>query len=153
MPTEAETCLELFDTLRAEVVASISGLSPEALNWRPLEGTDEHATNSLAATFAHLTGSQRFWVGEAVGGQDAHRVREAEFRVVAGNAAELLDQLEATFGLVRQVLTTLPPGHLEGEVKVGQRTRTRRWALLHALEHTALHVGHMQLTRQLWEAR
>jgi hypothetical protein len=25
------------------------------------------------------------------------------------------------------------------------------WSLLHALEHTALHLGHMQLTRQLWE--
>ena len=27
------------------------------------------------------------------------------------------------------------------------------WALLHALEHTGLHLGHAQLTRQLWEQR
>jgi hypothetical protein len=25
------------------------------------------------------------------------------------------------------------------------------WALLHALEHTTLHLGQIQLTRQLWE--
>ena len=27
------------------------------------------------------------------------------------------------------------------------------WALLHALEHTAIHLGHMQIMRQLWEQR
>jgi ankyrin repeat protein len=27
------------------------------------------------------------------------------------------------------------------------------WCLAHALEHTALHLGHMQITRQLWEQR
>jgi len=25
------------------------------------------------------------------------------------------------------------------------------WALLHALDHTAQHLGHMQITRQLWD--
>ena len=27
------------------------------------------------------------------------------------------------------------------------------WALAHALEHTVLHLGHIQITRQLWEHR
>ncbi len=31
------------------------------------------------------------------------------------------------------------------------REYTVAWALFHALEHTALHLGQMQLTRQLWE--
>jgi hypothetical protein len=31
------------------------------------------------------------------------------------------------------------------------RTFTVAWALLHALEHTTLHLGQIQLTRQLWE--
>lgn len=25
------------------------------------------------------------------------------------------------------------------------------WSLLHVLDHTAIHLGHIQLTRQLWE--
>jgi hypothetical protein len=27
------------------------------------------------------------------------------------------------------------------------------WALCHILKHTALHLGHLQITRQLWEQR
>lgn len=153
MLAEAETCLELFDNLRRDAAKVLEGLPPEALNWRPLAGTDEHATNSLAATLAHLTGSQRYWVGQVVGGRDARRVREAEFRATAGDAAELLGQLEATHALVREVLGALRPGQLDEVVAAGERQVTRRWALLHALEHTALHVGHVQLTRQLWEGR
>ncbi|MGQ0603158.1 MAG: hypothetical protein ACT4QE_15860, partial [Anaerolineales bacterium] len=30
-------------------------------------------------------------------------------------------------------------------------TVTVAWAITHALEHTALHVGHLHLTRQWWE--
>ena len=28
---------------------------------------------------------------------------------------------------------------------------TVAWALDHALKHTAIHLGHLQITRQLWE--
>ncbi|MFT3891400.1 MAG: DUF664 domain-containing protein [Anaerolineales bacterium] len=31
------------------------------------------------------------------------------------------------------------------------RQTTVAWALLHALEHATLHLGQIQLTRQLWE--
>ena len=31
------------------------------------------------------------------------------------------------------------------------RTFTVVWCLAHALEHTALHLGHIQVTRQLWD--
>jgi hypothetical protein len=30
---------------------------------------------------------------------------------------------------------------------------TVAWAVLHAVDHTALHLGHIQITRQLWEQR
>lgn len=32
-----------------------------------------------------------------------------------------------------------------------QALHTVAWRLAHALEHTALHLGHMEITRQLWE--
>jgi hypothetical protein len=28
-----------------------------------------------------------------------------------------------------------------------------RWCILHVIEHIAQHLGHMQLTRQLWLAK
>jgi len=153
MLKEVETCLSLLDGLRRAVAEVLEGLPAEALNWRPLEGTEEHATNSLAATFAHLTGSQRYWVGQIVGGRDARRVREAEFHATADSAAALREQLDETYALMREVLAAVTAEQLDETVDTGSRTVTRRWAMLHALEHSAVHVGHMQLTRQLWVGR
>jgi hypothetical protein len=31
------------------------------------------------------------------------------------------------------------------------QTFTVAWALLHALEHSGVHLGHIELTRQLWQ--
>jgi len=36
-------------------------------------------------------------------------------------------------------------------VTTGGNEVTVGWALLHALEHATLHLGQIQLTRQLWE--
>ena len=33
------------------------------------------------------------------------------------------------------------------------RQYTTAWALAHALEHTGIHVGHVQIIRQWWEQR
>jgi len=30
---------------------------------------------------------------------------------------------------------------------------TVAWALLHALEHTAIHLGHIQMVSQMWKQR
>ena len=35
--------------------------------------------------------------------------------------------------------------------RLDAREFTVAWCLLHALEHSAVHLGHMQIVRQLWE--
>ena len=53
----------------------------------------------------------------------------------------------------QNTLTRLTLGDLEQE-RVSPRDGRMfsvAWALLHALEHTAIHLGHIQITRQLWE--
>jgi hypothetical protein len=43
-----------------------------------------------------------------------------------------------------------------GELRTGSRdsrTYSVAWALLHALEHTAIHLGHAHIGRQLVDAR
>jgi uncharacterized damage-inducible protein DinB len=155
MHPELEHYAQAFDRLHADAATVLEGLPPEALNWRPLEG--DESTNSLAATLAHLAGSERYWVGEVAGEQPAHRDRDAEFRVNATSAADLQAMLGQAAEVTRATLGSLPPAKLEESVTVsgrnGDRTVSRRWAVLHALEHVAVHVGHMQLTRQLWQAR
>src|SRR5690606_8899837 len=114
-------------------------------------------TNSLAVTAHHMAGSERFWVGEAAGGRPAQRDREAEFRATASSAAELTALLAEALAVSTEALGALTPAQLAETITVrgafGERTVTRRWAIVHALTHLAVHLGHMQITRQLWRAR
>jgi uncharacterized damage-inducible protein DinB len=152
MTAELEEYLSFFEEYWGQVHKLLADLPPAALNWRPLEGGDEHATNSLAATLTHVAGAQRYWVGDVAGGRPGQRDRAAEFKAQAGDAAELLGRLEAADEVARQVLNGLTSEQLDQTVESRGRTVSRRWAVLHALEHLALHTGHMQLTRLLWEA-
>ena len=65
----------------------------------------------------------------------------------------LRKRLADTLEYARQALEKMSREELE-TVRVlpsGKRELTVAWALLHALEHTTLHLGQIQLTRQLWE--
>jgi len=67
--------------------------------------------------------------------------------------AVLLTKLQIALNHSRAVLESLTLADLEQE-RVSPRdgrTFTVGWALSHALEHTALHTGHIQLTRQMWD--
>jgi uncharacterized damage-inducible protein DinB len=153
MTPQLEHYFQFFESFHRQIQELIRDLPVEALNWRPLTGSDDHATNSLAVLVVHLTGAEQFWVGEVFGGRPAGRDREAEFRVAGLSAADLQRRLDETLNLIRDVLNTTPAENLVRTTTVQGRTVTGRWALLHALEHTALHLGHLQLTRQLWQAR
>jgi uncharacterized damage-inducible protein DinB len=155
MNPEVEHYRQAFERLHADAEAALAGLPPAALNWRPLEG--DESTNSLAITATHLAGSERFWVGEVAGERPAHRDRDAEFRATAATAEDLQQRLREAGEVVQVVLGSLTAEKLEELVHtrspLGERDVTRRWAVLHSLAHGHTHVGHMQLTRQLWEAR
>jgi uncharacterized damage-inducible protein DinB len=150
MPSELENYLQRIEDLRGQVGQLIAGLPAEALNWRPLEGTGDHATNSLAVLATHVAGAEHFWVGEVVGGRPPTRDRDAEFGAQADAAMELLRLLEETGRETRAVLSALSQADLEGVREARGRTVPVRWCILHVVDHTALHLGHMQLTYQVW---
>ncbi len=78
-----------------------------------------------------------------IGGQPPTRDRHAEFATRASDAGELLRLLEVTAAETRRVLAGLSPGDLDGVREVASRTVPVRWAILHVIDHTALHLGHM----------
>ncbi len=151
MHPEIQHYLAMIEDLHSQVRALIADLSADALNWRPLPTNDDHATNSLAVLAAHVAGAEEFWVIEVVGGQPVGRERSAEFGTAVEDNSELLARLDQVGHDVRQVLTTLSVEELETTPEVQGKTVTVRWALLHVIEHTALHLGHMQITYQLWQ--
>jgi uncharacterized damage-inducible protein DinB len=140
----------LLQTLHRDIKQAIDGLPPEALDWSPAPGV-----NSIAVLAAHTAGAERNWIGIRAGQRTLQRDRAGEFQVKALDATALLTLLDESQELARDVLENLsvadltrPAGLRHDDVPVDTA-----WALWHALEHTAQHSGHIQITRQWWEAR
>jgi len=155
MTAELDNYIDFVKKIEKQALEALDGLPPEALNWRPLPdapGVDAHTTSSLAVMAAHMAGSMRHWVGEVAGGRPAHRDRDAEFRAKASQASESIARVSEASEFAREVLAKLPPQHLDEVVERDGQTLSRRYAVVQALTHASLHVGHMQITRQMWEA-
>jgi uncharacterized damage-inducible protein DinB len=140
--------LERLDSLLQGFEEAISGLSPEALNWKP--GPE---MNSIAVLITHTTGSTRFWIGDVVLGEPSDRVRDNEFRAQAADEAALKTLLANVRTYTHDGLPQLTLADLDAirQTPDGEAEYTVGWVLLHVMEHVGQHLGHIQLTRQLWE--
>jgi uncharacterized damage-inducible protein DinB len=152
MLAEIQQYLDMIEDLREQVCNLVAGVPADALNWRPIEGDDDHATNSLAIMAAHVAGAEHFWIAEVVGQWPATRDRSSEFVLKAADAQALIDRLNESSAETREILPALTIDDLHSTRQVGGRMVSVRWAILHVIDHTALHLGHMQLTYQLWHS-
>lgn len=150
MTPEIAAYLGLIDDLRGQVGDLIANLPAEALNWRPIEGLDDHSTNSLAVMASHVAGAEHFWIYEVIGRQHPTRDRPAEFETTVDGPGSLLEKLVQTGEESRHIFSTLAAADLDEDRQVEGRVVSVRWAILHVVDHTALHLGQMQLTYQLW---
>jgi hypothetical protein len=123
------------------------------LDWRPIGGEGELATNSLGAMVSHLAGSATYLIKEIIGGRPVHRDREAKFATRGAKASTLTARLDEAVKIAGELLSPLKEDQMEEDRKYRDRTAKVRWILLQVMEHTAQHLGHMQLARQLWLAR
>ena len=142
--------LRLLEEKHADFTAALEGLPLEAMNWAPGEGM-----NTLAVLAIHTAGAERFWIGDVAMGEPLKRDRPAEFATRDASAGQALARLDSSLAYARSAIERLSTGDLAAS-RVNARdgkTTTVGYALLHALEHTAMHAGHAQLTRQLWEAQ
>jgi uncharacterized damage-inducible protein DinB len=106
-------------------------------------------TNSVAVLVAHATGSELGWLHVAAG-RSFQRDRDSEFRTRGVSAAELDARIERA----SRAMPELVAAAIEGGLGTKRATRsgdevTAGYALVHALEHLAEHVGQIELTRQL----
>jgi len=150
MHPELTHYLQLLDDLHRQVKALVADLPAEALNWQPIEGAGADTTNSLAVLATHVAGAEHFWIAEIIGQRPATRDRDAEFCTVATDAAELVRRLDAVAAETAEMLASLSEADLNGVRVARGHEVTVRWGILHVIDHTALHLGHMQITYQLW---
>jgi|MudIll2142460700_1097286.scaffolds.fasta_scaffold452395_1 uncharacterized damage-inducible protein DinB len=150
MIKEIQGYLTKLGEIRNQVKAQLEGLPPEALDWRPTRETGELATNSLAVIAAHVAGSQVYWLKEIISHQPIQRDRDAEFATQGVRAEDLMAKLDAVGRVTEEVLSSFGEAQLDEGRRYRDRQITVRWGILHVIEHVCQHLGHMQLTRQLW---
>jgi uncharacterized damage-inducible protein DinB len=143
--------LERLQELNRDFIRTFDDLPDEALDWVP--GAE---MNSFCVLVVHTTAATRFWIGDIALGESSNRNRDAEFQA-KGLSKDALKTWFATLEeYVTGALERLSIADLSTERNFRYRDRqsgTAGWGLLHALEHVGLHLGHAQITRQLWQAR
>ena len=151
MPNTGADIAQLLERIARDTLQALDGLSDEVLN-RPLPLPE---TNSLFALATHLVGAGEFWTLVLAGGQEIPRDRPAEFHAT-GTGAALVARYERWIAALHALLDTFPEealdrlaDHAPFRVWRGDTPQTILTCLLHAVEHSALHLGHIQLTRQV----
>jgi len=147
MQTFFEDYLNIMQTCHTDILKTLDGLPPAALDW--VSGPD---MNSISMLVFHLTGAERYWIGDVVAQEPSNRDRDAEFKIHDAGMDVLKKRLDDSLDYARKTLEKLTLQALEA-ARTSPRDGhqfTVAWALLHALEHSNLHLGHIQITRQLW---
>jgi uncharacterized damage-inducible protein DinB len=144
--------MERLQDLNHDFIAAFEDLPAEALDWCP--GAD---MNSFCVLVVHTTGAAHYWIGAALD-ELPKRNRDAEFQAKGLSGTELKARFAMLEAYARSVLERITLADLAMMRSIPNRDgQVRRvfagWALLHALEHTGIHLGHAQITRQLWERR
>lgn len=112
-------------------------------------------SNTIFQLAVHVAGSTRHWTITDTGGTDFHRDRDAEFTAV-GFGADVRADYDVLVNQIQDHLRELTAADLDrpqsvAEARFGgwEGPITQRDAILHALEHIGIHVGHVQIQRQL----
>jgi len=130
--------------LRDSAVFKLEGLSAEQLRWRPAPGA-----NSLGVIVVHLGYAERLWIRAIFAGEPmdmgwrAHMFELPEGWARDDIVAFYREETQRVDAVLDQATSFDLPSL--GDL----RPTTLRWAVLHLIEETARHVGHMDITREL----
>ncbi|MCS7027025.1 MAG: DUF1572 domain-containing protein [Bryobacteraceae bacterium] len=98
--------------------------------------------NAIGNLLLHLAGNVRQWILAGLGGKPDVRVREREFSARGDIAkADLLERLQTTVDDALVVIRKLDGEALARTVKIQSYQVTALEAVLHVVEHFALHTG------------
>jgi hypothetical protein len=139
---------ERLADLHKDMEAAVEGLPMEAIDWAP--GPE---MNSLGVLIAHTLGAEHYLLGAIVGQDPSARDRDAEFRATGVDAVTLQGHIREALAYCRDVIDGLSMADLDRTclwLRDG-KGRSVAFCLLRGIDHAALHLGHMQITHQLWE--
>jgi hypothetical protein len=159
--SEIATYRRLFAEKYRELEELLADLPGPALVWKPFETSPWRGpSGALGWLVAHAVSSTVYLLSRAewtAGRRDWAEVDGDEGSQEFGPANHDPDYLRArvrrTHDFVTQFLNALSPADLDRERPHPgrpERQLTARYDIQHAIEHLSQHIGHAQLTRQLW---
>ncbi len=159
--SEIGTYRRLFDDRFREIDELLADLPAAALLWKPFETSPwKGPAGQLGWLIAHALSSTVYLLKRAeftLGRVDWSGVEgdegSDEFGPANHDPAYLRARAARTQSYVHGLLDSLTPGDLEMSRPHPRRTHwvlTTRFDIQHAFEHMSQHIGHAQLTRQLW---
>lgn len=139
---------QTLEVLHEDIFKAVEPLGDAEINW-----VHPQLSNTIGILLRHVAGSERYWIGEVVGGDAMHRKRETEFTHEPLTKAPLVENLRRAHTEVQEVLRSLSAADLAAPIDVESRGGTRRvtkvWAILHSIQHTAYHLGQIQLFKKM----
>ncbi|TVT55593.1 DinB family protein [Amycolatopsis rhizosphaerae] len=146
---QREQLTAFLDYQRGTVTWKCGGLSDEQAR-RSLVPSE---LTTVAGLLQHLTLVEEYWFGVVLDGQPnswkeaLEEDPDAEFRLALRTPmSELLDGYERQCERSREITAKLA---LEDEVPFRGGTINLRWVLIHLIEETARHAGHLDLLREM----
>lgn len=142
-----------LEEMHQQYLAYMEGLSTEELDWSP--GAE---MNSLCVLAVHVTAAERFWIGLGID-DVSKRNRGTEFLACGYELAALKRLFADNIRFYEGAFKLQDPSRLREVVDVSHymdrpsQEVTRGYALLRGLDHTAEHLGHAGMTRQLLDRR
>lgn len=158
--SETGTLHRLFDNLFHDVDELLSDLPNEALLWKPFETSPWQGTsNTLGKVLAHALSSTVYLLRRAeyaMGRREWGEVDGDEGREEFGPANHEVSYMQARAKRVQEFVHSFLDSVTSEELRASRThpkrpiTFVARQELYHALDHLSQHIGHGQLTRQLW---
>jgi hypothetical protein len=140
-----------FDYEIDRLLRTVAGLDEAALNWKP----PAPGANSILVLVTHALGSAEHHVVGQSAGKPVVRDRDAEF-ATTGSGERLAARAAEVRSRIADALASL-----EGKLDDEREPPFREWPgratvrdrLVNSIAHTAEHVGHAQLARDLYVAQ
>jgi hypothetical protein len=131
------------------LINCLDGLEGAQLNWRP----EANESNSIYAIVSHaLSAEERFILGR-ICGQEVDLPAGPAWAAEGDSAEPLRARWSGLKGRIQSALGTCSDADLDREVEHPRLGKMSGWSLLVLVDrHTAEHVGHVELTRDLLRA-
>jgi hypothetical protein len=141
---------QTLKALHSDMQFLIKGVPAAGLNWQP--GTN---TNSLWAITLHTLGTTLHLLSTAADIEPRWQAwqRATELAATGDDPGLLLQAIRNMDDFLDKVFSVLEEESPGAERDWLGKPKPISYLVSHAVEHAGRHVGHMELTRQLWDQR